>query len=279
LAVLLATLVSALAVNTAAAEPPPPPSPPAPPGEPAPIAEQGYSVVFSDDFDTLQGTAFGDRWWDPDPHAGAIFVQDGILHMQSKRSQGYPNLTLSTESAPGLEWTRGYFEARMNWTGGNGAWPAFWLLSSRHIHNGAWPNINPYCAQNGLPAAECYSAELDMFEGQGSEPNVFYGTLHRNSAAGYGQPNTQNANNFNDLSPTRLADNWHTYAALWDSTQIRWYLDDQLVSSTPVYDSTNQPMFMLFDEFIGGWTTGTDASTPDVLDNQVDWVKVWQRRE
>jgi hypothetical protein len=36
-------------------------------------------------------------------------------------------------------------------------------------------------------------------------------------------------------------------------------------------------MFLLLDEWIGGWTTGTDATTPDTLDNQIDYVDVWQQ--
>jgi hypothetical protein len=34
---------------------------------------------------------------------------------------------------------------------------------------------------------------------------------------------------------------------------------------------------VLFDMFIGGWTTDTDASTPAVLETQVDYVDVWQK--
>jgi len=248
-------------------------------GEPAVIAGQGYRQAFRDDFDTLDSTNWGEGiWYDPGSPAGSIFTQNGILHLQSKRSDGYPNITVSTEGGDQPRvFTQGYFEARMNWTGGNGAWPAFWLLSYRHAVNSSWPNINPYCAQNGLPAAQCYSAELDVFEGQGSEPNVFYGTVHRNSSEDYGVSNTQNANNFNDLSPTVLANHWHTYGMLWTASTIKWYLDGQLVSSAPAYDSTNQPMFVLFDMFIGGWTTDTDGSTPAVLETQVDYVDVWQK--
>jgi hypothetical protein len=47
--------------------------------------------------------------------------------------------------------------------------------------------------------------------------------------------------------------------------------------SAPTYPTDNQPMFLLLDEWIGGWTTGTDATTPDTLDNQIDYVDVWQQ--
>jgi beta-glucanase (GH16 family) len=43
---------------------------------------------------------------------------------------------------------QGYFEARMRWTQGQGAWPAFWLYSWRHLNNPDYFNINSYCADN-----------------------------------------------------------------------------------------------------------------------------------
>ncbi len=54
----------------------------------------------------------------------------------------------------------------MRWTKGVGAWPAFWLSGYAHSQGHDCPPLN---------------AELDIFEGQGNEPNVFYGTLHKNT--------------------------------------------------------------------------------------------------
>ena len=136
--------------------------------------------------------------------------------------------------------------------------------------------MNPYCAQNGLPNALCWSAELDMFEGQGTEPRVFYGSLHRNSCNCYGVNDSQNANNYQPVTPDLGAD-FHTYSALWTASQISWYLDGQLLMSAPVYDSSNQPMFLLLQMWTGGWTSDPGPSTPDVLETQVDYVSVWQR--
>jgi serralysin len=200
-----------------------------------------------------------------------------VLNLVSRRSQGYPNITVTTEGGGSPRtFTGGYFESRMRWTKGNGAWPAFWLLSYRHAVNPAWPSINPYCALNGLVPALCYAAELDVFEGQGSEPNVFYGTIHRNSSEDYGVRDSQNANNYHDVG-IDLTAAFHAYGMLWTATEIRWYLDGRFIHSAPVYDSTNQPMFLLLDMYIGGWTSGTDATTPNELKAEVDWVQVWQK--
>lgn len=157
----------------------------------------------------------------------------------------------------------------MKWTKGSGAWPGFWLLSYAHATNQNWPQ--PACAN-----PDCLSAELDVFEGQGSEPNVFYGTVHRNSCGCYGIADKQNTNNYESVG-VDLTAGFHTYAALWTPTEVRWYLDDKFLHSAPIYDSFNQQMFLLLQMWIGGWTTGTGPSTPDELRTQVDWVRVWQR--
>jgi len=148
----------------------------------------------------------------------------------------------------------------MRWTRGNGSWPAFWLIST------GWANTGS-CT---TPAAE-----LDVFEGQGSEPTAFYGTIHRDSSTAC-MSNQMNGNNWQPQS-FDLTTDFHTYSMLWTATEIRWYLDERLLMSAPVFSTTNQDMFILFDSWTGGWTRGTDSTTPSELHTEVDWVRVWQR--
>jgi beta-glucanase (GH16 family) len=280
---------------------PPPPTESA--DTPAPIAGQGYKEVFADEFDSLDRKVWDDHiWYDETPHADwAPFqtVTDGVLHLQTSKSYtythtvcddtttpptcadqvgDYPGDTITTMSS-GKTFTRGYFEARMKWSGGNGSWPGFWLYSERHANNDPnWPNLNPVCASNSLPLPECYSGELDVFEGQGSEPNVFYGTQHRNSCNCYGVADDQNDPNSVDTG-IDLTAGFHTYAVEWTASQITWYLDGQPTRITPVapYDSLNQPMFLLLQMWSGGWTADPDNTTPETIETQVDWVRVWQK--
>jgi len=55
----------------------------------------------------------------------------------------------------------------MKWPPGHGSWPAFWLYSYQHA----------------IDADQCttQAGEVDVMEGQGSEPSVFYGTVHSNT--------------------------------------------------------------------------------------------------
>jgi chitodextrinase len=260
------------------APPPPPPPPPTPGGEPGPIAGQGYARTFADEFGSLDRSVWCDReWWEGAPPANSQYVQDGVLHTVSRRSQGYANTTVSSEpcgQANPKSFKQGYFEARMKWTAGNGSTPAFWLFSTRHATNPAFPSINPYCAQNGLPHPECMTAELDVFEGQGHLPRDFSGALHRNTAGFYGAPDV-----YRQVYATTGVDmtaGFHVYSAKWTQAEVCWYLDESLLGCRPTYDSTNQPMHLLFYQWPDSWARDPDASSPDELHTEVDWVRVWQ---
>ena len=146
--------------------------------EPLPIAGQGYRKVFADEFTTLDRSVWDDHiWYDEAPlpsWAPTQYIDNGILNLVSRRndrysgctSNCYPIITVTTLSS-GKSFQYGYFEARMRWTKGPGSWPAFWLLSTAWARTGS-------CA---TPAGE-----LDVMEGQGTEPTVLYGTIHRDSA-------------------------------------------------------------------------------------------------
>jgi hypothetical protein len=244
-------------------------------GEPARIAGQGYSLRWCQEFDGPLDPAVWRRglWYDSfTPTSQEVFVSNGTLKLVSKRANGYRTAAISTDpsQAQTSAWREGYFEGRVRMTGGRGNWPAFFLLSRTHRWNRIWPR--PAC-----PDPACLHAEVDIFEGQGVEPTVFYGTIHRNSCSCYG-PNRLNSNNRIDVGRNLYGD-WHKFALKWTATTVSWYLDDQLVSSAPTFDSTAQGMFMLLSSQVGGWAAGNtpDSTTPDDLVMEYDWVRVWQR--
>lgn len=273
-------------VNVYNAAPPPPPPPPPTPctadATPAPIAGQGYTQRFGDCFDVLNRSVWcSHQWWEPAPPADSQTVDaSGILHLARRRSEGYADTTMSTEpcgQANPKSFQYGYFEARMKWDGAVGNGPGWWLFSTRHATNPAWPSVNPYCASNGLPTAQCWSAELDVFEGYGSHTDVYTGTLHRNSCGCYGVSDRQTGNSWQPMGFDMTQ--WHVLAAKWTPTQISWYVDGNLVMNDPPYDSTPQPMHMLLYNWTTDWQDDNQVgpSTPNTLDTQVDWVRVWQQ--
>jgi hypothetical protein len=267
--------ITAEVSNSSPPPPDPGPTPCEPSAEPEPVAGQGYVLRFSDCFGTLSRTVWcSNQWWEPNPPLGTQYVSDGVLHLVRRRSDGYPNVTVSSEpcgQANPQSFRRGYFESRLRWTGAPGSGPAFWLFSTAHATNPRWPR--PAC-----PEPTCLSAEIDVFEGYGNHLDVFTGAIHRNSCDCYGEPSRMNSNNLQPQPGTNLS-GWHVYAVRWTSTDVTWYLDDRRIMSAPVYDSTDQPMHLLFYNWGTPWQGGneTGAATPDQLHTEVDWVRVWQQ--
>jgi chitodextrinase len=249
-----------------ASTPPPPP----PGSEPGPIAGQGYTKVFADEFQTFDTTVWTNKiWYDVNPPADAIYAQDGVLHLVSRRSQGYPDISVTTldpgDMKPNRTFRYGYFESRFRWPKGAGEWSAFWLLSSRHA-------MGEHCPPNGV-----LSGEIDVFEGLGHKPDVFNGAIHRNSGGLCGVSNLMNSNNWQPQGFDLTAD-FHVYSALWTPTEVRWYLDGRETHRTSTFDSTNQDMFIIFDQWDCSWDGRCpDSTTPDEMHTEVDWVRVWQK--
>lgn len=274
-----------LVVDNVPIPPQPPPAPDCDPtSDPAPIAGQGYEMVFQDCFSALNSATWTDhQWWEPSPPAGSVAIEDGNLTITSKRSDGYPNVSVSSEphgagcpancAIPGENFKYGYFEARVGWNAGPGTSPAFWLFSTAHATNPNWPQ--PKCAN-----PNCLSAELDVVELYGSDPDVFTGTIHRNSCNCYNVPNEQNENNWQPQGENLSLD-YHTYAALWTPTSVKWYLDGEFIMEAEPYDSFNQQMHMILYNWRGEWQAGNQIgpTSPDEFYTKVDWVRVWQVEE
>lgn len=280
-------------VNNSSPPPPDPaPTPCEPTPAPGPVAGQGYSLRFSDCFGTLSRSVWcWNQWWEPRPPLGTQYVEDGILHLVRRRSDRYPNVTVSTEPCGQTDpqsFKYGYMEARMRYDTVRGNGPAFWLLSTRHATNPDFENPepydpNPYCQQNGLPVAECLASELDVFEGFGNiqyggnrTDDFFSGTLHRNSSGLYGEPNQSH---FVQRGTGLDLSLWHVYAALWTDSSVSYYIDGQLQGSVNTFGSTRQPMHLLLYNWNTDWEDENmpNAATPDRLDVSVDWVRVWQQ--
>ncbi len=241
--------------------------------EPGPIAGQGYHQVFGDEFDTFDtGTWDKDLWWKSSP-LNAVAAENGILHLRSRRSQGYPDVGIVTldpnDQAPNRSFLLGYFETRMRWTVTPGAWPAFWMGTIAHAL--------------GPPPCPYDNAELDIFEGQGDEPTTFYGTVHKNtnSPCGIADQTNQGWRQVPSMSNA-----FHVYSALWTSSQICWYFDNVQTHCAPTYAAsgqntgTNQAMWLALEMQANGWdaTNQTGPHSPDVLDAEIDWMHVWQKQ-
>jgi Glycosyl hydrolases family 16 len=241
----------------------------------APPQAQGYKLVFADEFDTFDLSP-DDRgvhaWYEgvwfnhQHPSRKNIFASNSMLFLNWERRQGSVDTSITTFSPHKgnyAAWRYGYFEARLAWDVVKGAWPAFWLIpvedaTGQDIYNGTKE-----------------SGEIDIFEGQGEDPHVFYGTIH-DWVNLHDHANRNNA--FRLPGNVDLAQ-FHTYGLLWTPGKVTWYLDNQPLhseSTAAIFDRQN--FFLVFSMQEGeDWKAGNlSGVTASSMTLKVDWVRVWQ---
>ena len=244
----------------------------------APPAELShYRLVFSDEFNTLdlgfnedgsdrQAHQWYEGVWFSKHHAPSqsFVLGHSALSLVWNRGQLQPDSSIATFSRGNPHyhaWRYGYFEARMKWQPAEGAWPAFWLI--------------PVQAAQGNGPRE--SGEIDIFEGQGSEPHTYFGTIHRWNGSRE-LASTSRHNRF-PLPPTTDFAQFHTYALLWTPGQVTWYFDGVALHSEPTYEIFDRQDYFLIlamqegSDWKGGNLTGVSARS---LTLDIDWVRVWQ---
>lgn len=163
-----------------------------------------------------------------------------------------------------FEFTYGWVEARIRLPGGQGVWPAFWILGGNYSAVG-WP--------------EC--GEIDVMENIGREPGRIHGTVH---GPGYYRDDGLSGP-FDLPAGQAFKDDFHVFALEWEPGALRWYVDGQrYFAVTPaqlpagarwVFD---HPFFLLLNVAVGGlWPGYPDETTVFPQAMLVDYVRVYQR--
>jgi beta-glucanase (GH16 family) len=194
-------------------------------------------------------------------------ISDGTLKITAHREQvgafQFTSARIITRDRVAVRYGR--IEARMRLPGGQGIWPAFWMMPQDSLYGG-W----------------AASGEIDVMEAinlGATGGNRIYGTIH------YG--GSFPANVFSGESyivATDVRSEFHTYAVEWDPTEIRWYVDDTLYAVRNSWNSTggpfpapfDQPFYILFNVAVGGNFPGNpNAGTVFPVTMEVDWVRVY----
>jgi beta-glucanase (GH16 family) len=158
----------------------------------------------------------------------------------------------------------GRFEARIQLPGGQGLWPAWWLLGN-DIGSVSWPRCG----------------EIDIMENIGSTPSTNYGSLHGPGYSG-GHDIT---GSYSLPGGAILADDYHLFALEWDAGSVRFYVDgvnyetrtpaDVPAGDTWVYD---HPFFVILNVAVGGyWPGDPDSTTTFPQTMKVDYVRVYTK--
>ncbi len=104
--------------------------------------------------------------------------------------------------------TYGRIEARMKLPKGRDYWPAFWMMPVESAY-GSWAR----------------SGELDIMESRGQMTSVVGAALHY----GGNWPKNKSSSYSYLLPDGGLTTDFHVYAVEWEPTEIRWYVDGQLI--------------------------------------------------
>ena len=149
----------------------------------------------------------------------------------------------------------GKIEGRMKCPMGKGLWPAFWMLGNS-IDTVSWPMCG----------------EIDVMEHINSEAKI-HGTAHWDNVG---------HQYLGGIINTNPAD-FHTYTITWDSTYIKWYMDDQLYYLLNITNGTNgteefhKKFYLILNLAVGGnWPGYPDATTQFPADFVVDYIRVFK---
>lgn len=219
----------------------------------------GWRLIWSDEFN---GSALNAAKWNAEnvawPYNGELeyylpgqaTVGDSQLNIKAERrnfgGRNYVSARINTSGK--FDQQYGRFEARMWVPGGQGYWPAFWLLPSTQ----AWP------------------PEIDIMETIGSRPNTVYMTHH------FGTVQNVQSNGITWDGPN-FTTGYHRFAVEWNPTRVDWYVDGvQRFSTTGNFPQ--EPMYVLLNMAIGGGLPGNPTpSTVFPQSMMVDWVRVYTR--
>lgn len=245
-------------------------------------AQEGWELVWSDEFDgdaidpanwtyDIGGWGWGNgeaQYYTDRPQNAR--VENGLLVIEARQEKYedsyYTSARLITQGLRSFQYGR--IEARMKVPEGAGLWPAFWMLGNDFQRNpddpfdSNWPQVG----------------EVDIMEYVGREPDLIMGTVHGPGYSGAGGLGRWNRQEYD------IAGEFHTYAIEWDETGITWFYDGEPYYTLTPQDLNdrewvfNKEFFLLLNLAVGGQFAGTiglDTKFPANL--YVDYVRVYQR--
>ncbi|MGB5414725.1 MAG: glycoside hydrolase family 16 protein, partial [Polyangiales bacterium] len=237
-------------------------------------------ATMSDEFDGAEGTPPNPAIWTYDVGGDGWgndqleFNTDRVENV-SLDGQGNLRIVALKESFMGNDYTSGRiktqglfeqrygrFEARIKLPGGQGLWPAFWMLGANFPVVG-WPD----------------SGEIDIMEFRGQDPELVYGSLHGPGYCGGGAITGE----FRLPDGQTFTNDFHVFAVEWDPDRIAFSVDSevyQTVDSAQVREHVDwvfdHEFFVLLNLAVGGnfvGPVGPDTVFPAEM--LVDYVRVF----
>jgi beta-glucanase (GH16 family) len=279
---------------------------PANPADTTPTSYDGYTLVWSDEFD---GDSINTNNWKFDIGTGNngwgngelqyyrpdnASVEDGLLIIEAAKHDPlidigeekirYTSSKVLTEDL--FEFQYGRVDIRAVVARGQGMWSAGWMLGANHGGEDAigWP----------------YSGEIDIFDtiggvrGGEAQEGMYVNNMYWNSTGNDPEtdqysPGNININNFtavrinNTNEGTTFSNTFHTFSLLWDKNKIEFLLDNETTHSIDITDGSvladtfRNPFYLILNVAIGGAWPGAPYDTTEFPDGMlVDYVRVYQ---
>lgn len=137
-------------------------------------------------------------------------LSDGTLKITAKYEPGYDCFNGAKDFTSGfiqtkdrIDWTYGYFEAKVKMPASNSTWPAFWMSPQDPVY-GEWPQ----------------SGEIDIFEIKGHDMTKSYSNAHWGNNSG-DKRQEKGTYEFED------ATQWHVYAVDWREGELNFFIDGE----------------------------------------------------
>ncbi len=233
------------------------------------------TVIFYDDF---AGTALDGTQWTAMNRPGDPSNNEAQCYQPANVAVAGGNLSITAQAEPVVcngspygytsgmaQWTTfsflyGTVEIRAKLTGGQGPWPALWLLGTDCQQQNVTLDPNGPC---NWPNSG--SDEIDIADVLYGNHTSFYQWIH------------SNATNAGCIATTTdIGQNWHTYGLTWAPGSLTWLIDG-VTTCTMTTGVPSTPMFLILNVAVGG--NGGGAITPSTLPQTaaIDYVKVTQK--
>ena len=187
-----------------------------------------------------------------------ITVKDGNLVIAAvKVGDAYYSGKIDTKDK--REFKYGTFEVRAKVPGGQGIWPAIWMLGTT-IDEKGWPSCG----------------EIDIMEFVGRQPDTVHTTLH--------SPANHGATASTQVTPVKnITEAYHVFKIDWDESAITFSIDGKKVFIyAPKEKNDNNYPFRHPFYFLLNMAVGGNFGGPEVDDSifprtfYIDYIKVYQ---
>lgn len=247
-------------------------------GYSTPISYPGMTLKWNDEF---EGNILNDGSWSYDIGTGCpelcgwgnnelqyyreenVKVEDGNLVIEARNEifeqSEFTSGKIVTRNKEAFQYGRIDVRAILP-SGGQGMWPAFWLLGTNQPVVG-WPACG----------------EIDVMEmiGGGGRERTITGNVFWDDNGTRNQPNSYT------LSEGFFFDEYHVFSIIWTEEKIDYYVDDQFYKSFDITSSAREefkrPFYFIINLAVGGNFPGSPDDTTQLPSQLlVDYVRVFE---